>query len=769
MATENPWKKSKTDLTQIYAGGFNAHQKQVKEDPEFAFHSFLVDNGFILDRLIPDGRIHRIGHVDHKKAKKDGWYILFMDGVPCGIYGDWTDGGDAKKWCAKRDDELTEKELAENRRRMEEAKRIRQEELEAQYKESALIATQKIASLPIADKNHPYLVKKKIKPLGIRQDGDRLLIPVYSIDGGIQSYQTIDNNGDKLFQKGGKLKGGFYQIGELTTTIGFCEGFATGATIYELTGYCVFVAFNCGNLEEVVKAVLHTHQGKIYKIFADNDQFTKNNPGLEKAQLIEKKYSIEAYYPNFKDTSSAPTDFNDLYSLEGAEVTRHQLGMTEKALYKPKDADEALKQLPIHLLRVPGALGAVVDYFNSTAVRPQPGFAVQTALALGSVLVGRRFKTEKNNFSSLYFLNIAKSGTGKEHSKSVIENVLSFVGKDGLIGGNGFTSTGAVMSELLARPVCITVIDEMGKYLEATKEKGGAGAQQKDVKTTLMEAIGRLHGTLRPKTYSTMSVKSDVNGRKIIHPALTLLGMTTPSTFFDNVDKSQIEDGFLGRFICLQSFTPRSSGGFPEFIEPDHSIKSWVESLDSRFHGNLSSCQIADVAPSICILEYDQEALQIFREFDEEIIREMDKHESAGLDRLLGRTSEFAMRISLILALSEDPTASKIGKNQAKWATDYMRFTSMQTIENVSKNVFSSDFERQKVEALFAIRSLGSDGITEREAGKKKPFCKHLTNYREMIFAELVKTGLIEKRDVREGKPGRARIAYVAINGGDDE
>ena len=53
----------------------------------------------------------------------------------------------------------------------------------------------------------------------------------------------------------------------------------------------------------------------------------------------------------------------------------------------------------------------------------QATFTAEYALAIGSVAMGRRFITDNNNMSALFFLNIGKTGCGKEHANTVMEDV----------------------------------------------------------------------------------------------------------------------------------------------------------------------------------------------------------------------------------------------------------------------------------------------------------------------------------------------------------
>src|SRR5690606_4543030 len=90
----------------------------------------------------------------------------------------------------------------------------------------------------------------------------------------------------------------------------------------------------------------------------------------------------------------------------------------------PIRAPEADPSTPTPLLQLPGALGVFVDLYNRSAPRPQPQFAVQAALAFGATVLGRRYRTTRENWPSLYLVNIGKSASGKEHARTVIDAAL---------------------------------------------------------------------------------------------------------------------------------------------------------------------------------------------------------------------------------------------------------------------------------------------------------------------------------------------------------
>ena len=226
-------------------------------------------------------------------------------------------------------------------------------------------------------------------------------------------------------------------------------------------------------------------------------------------------------------------DPNHEYDREAIE---HGAKVAASIMSKPKQTELPLSEVPEELMSVPGILQDVVNYYTVTAIKPQPQFAVQCALAFGSVAMGRRWVTDQRNFSSLYFLNIGETGSGKEHTKTVLEELLEEAGLDELIGPAGYTSGAGVMSTLTKKPTHVSVVDELGRQLKAAAAKG---MQHKaDALTSIMECFGRQDGTLRQQGYATNTMKSSEAEKleKVVkRPSLTLVGMSTPSEFMQAI------------------------------------------------------------------------------------------------------------------------------------------------------------------------------------------------------------------------------------------
>ena len=184
--------------------------------------------------------------------------------------------------------------------------------------------------------SHPYLVKKDVLAHGLRVDEQGSLIVPMACRGRITSLQFINANGEKKMMYGAKKSGSYYRIGNETDCILICEGWATGATLHEATQLCVYIAFDSGNLLNVAKEV--RKQFPLHKIIicADNDQYKKTNTGIKAAEKTACAIDADIIYPIFKDVSSKPTDFNDLYMLEGYSPIIDLINPLCSRSYNPK-------------------------------------------------------------------------------------------------------------------------------------------------------------------------------------------------------------------------------------------------------------------------------------------------------------------------------------------------------------------------------------------------------------------------------------------------
>ena len=132
--------------------------------------------------------------------------------------------------------------------------------------------------------DHPYLLAKGVQPHGTRIANGKLLIPMTATGHELINLQTIDEAGHKLYIKGGQKRGGYYLLNKAKNPkrIIVAEGFATAASLAEIMGCRVAVAFDAGNLEPVCAALRARYGGHFELLVAgDNDEQTERKNMLE--------------------------------------------------------------------------------------------------------------------------------------------------------------------------------------------------------------------------------------------------------------------------------------------------------------------------------------------------------------------------------------------------------------------------------------------------------------------------------------------------------
>ncbi len=372
------------------------------------------------------------------------------------------------------------------------------------------------------------------------------------------------------------------------------------------------------------------------------------------------------------------------------------------------ELEEVIPPPPDQLLHPPGMIGMVTDWINATSPKPQPALAVQAALALGSVLGGRIYRTDFANYTPLYFVNVAKSAAGKEHGRQAIERLLEAADLGHLISGGGYSSAGAVFSQLLDRPCHIALVDEFGKMLESAAAFGQQ--HKKDAITQLVQAFGCCHGTMRPPAYSTMTAsnqqRQQMADRKILSPALTMLGMTTPDTFYDSLTSVAVSDGFLNRLLVVESHIGRQARQRVTCHEIPPALVEWCQEVRTRWtDGNLAGAELGpDVRPEARVVPFSPGAKRVFDAFERSTLALMDELEADRLQDLPGRSVEIAMRIALVLALGTGRWDSlTVEEREAEWAVAYVRYYSMQLVRSAKDRITNSEDEKKLKEVLVAI------------------------------------------------------------------
>ncbi len=298
------------------------------------FAECLRSAGLEVEAVLADGLLHRCGTTDRPR-RKDGAYKAFLD-APASIWWKNWRTRDEGTWTTRPEKEFSAAQRKALHERLAAAKADTKAEQERRWKAAAKLAASIWNHSRPAGNDHPYLKRKEVPAIGLRQTEDgRLVVPVLNPSGRIQSLQFIlpdkpSEGTDKFFLKGGKTSGGFFSIPAKNDTkdgpLLIAEGYATGASLHLATGHAVLFAFNAGNLEAVAHIARARYPDREIMLCADNDcetikaDGTQGNPGKEAAsraaQAVDGKLAVCPAH------DGKATDFNDLHRLRSLEAVR---------------------------------------------------------------------------------------------------------------------------------------------------------------------------------------------------------------------------------------------------------------------------------------------------------------------------------------------------------------------------------------------------------------------------------------------------------------
>lgn len=233
-----------------------------------------------------------------------------------------------------------------------------------------------------------YLERKQVAPSGARMDGDNLLVPMWDSEGEVVNVQSIAPDGTKRFHTGCPTVGARFYIGIGWGKAIICEGFATGASVYEATADRVVVAFSQGQVENIARELIAAGVGVV--IAADRK-------ALDAMTRLGEALDVPVIAPPVLEKGD---DFNDQMIEQGVDAVAatFRQGLIDYAnrpepapapptcaisFVDAMDFNEA--DIPLRPWIIPGALLA-----GSTHILAAPGgtgksvFTLQMALMLAA-------------------------------------------------------------------------------------------------------------------------------------------------------------------------------------------------------------------------------------------------------------------------------------------------------------------------------------------------------------------------------------------------
>ena len=408
-------------------------------------------------------------------------------------------------------------------------------------------------------------------------------------------------------------------------------------------------------------------------------------------------------------------------------------------------ATAGVEELPEHLTHVPGLVGTLTDWITDTAVSPLRGSALGAALGLVGTAAGRKFGGPTASGTHLYILTLAPTGAGKDHPLSISGAILDAAGMGSLNGPSAFRSDSAVVNMLIRKPLSFCAMDEFGALLRRINGRN-AGGHEQAITGILRSAWGASFSSFTSPAYA------DRDGQRVIAPAMSIFGASTPEEFYAAVEGGDIFNGFLNRFLIISTSInpPPRKPPLDKFDVPE-SIIAGLSSIYGAGGPILSASLRPGQAckPQIIVPWADAQAERVYDRLREEI------RDRVGDASLLVRTAEMALRMATIRAIGVSAREPRITVDDMEWGRDLASWSAERMIRDAAGYVAESDNQRALNRALRVIqkagRISGSDFCRQtqwvRDGRQREDVLRDLEQSRQIIIEET--TGS------RPGRPAR--------------
>lgn len=422
------------------------------------------------------------------------------------------------------------------------------------------------------------------------------------------------------------------------------------------------IAFYTQDNEQVRRIFRMTALGK-------RDKANRDNKYLNRA--LEK---IRAQQPE-------PVNFDQLIANAAALTKEPPPASVETVPASPLQAPTTGAKLNAHTTLPPGLIGELAAYFYQAAIRPVPEIAMAAAVAIVAGVVARSYNISGSGLNQ-YLILLAKTGSGKEGALSGIENLISAIRPQvpmasQFLGPATFASGQALVKVLNDRPCFVSVLGEFGLTLQQLSDHRANSAQLMLRKVLLdLYAKSGWNRTLQSSVYSDI----EKNTKIIQAPNVTILGESTPETFFDGLDASHIAEGLIPRFLVIEYNGDRPARNRNANVPPS-------PELAQRFADLIAIAMTTTNNHTCCPVQLDAEALKLLDDFDTEADRIMNSSKHDVEMQLWNRAHLKALKLAALVAVGINPHSPVVTGDAARWAIAFTR----QDVEGVAKRFKDGD------------------------------------------------------------------------------
>lgn len=395
------------------------------------------------------------------------------------------------------------------------------------------------------------------------------------------------------------------------------------------------------------------------------------------------------------------------------------------------------------ILNPPGLVGRIAAWINETSIYPQPVLAVAASVACVGVAMAHKVQSPTRLRTNFYMMGLAPSGAGKDHARDCVTTLLIRSGLEALVSGIPASGAGLLTSLREGGGRCLIQWDEFGRVLKNLTHKN-AGSHQRDILTYLIELFSSAKSMYAGVQYANHDGK--MKRTPIDQPCLSVYATTVPERFFQSLTSDDAIDGFLARWLVLESkdytlkpATPKGDVNDPpdELLEALRRWKEAPSNYDPK--GNIDG--VLRIHPMT--VSYCPEAEALIDGYSERMRRQAaeESESRSGLAAIYARCAEHAIKLALVAHEGD-----QIGVDAMRWGIAMSDFCARYMADAVKQNVAESEYERTLNKVLSAVRSAGGEWIDSARLINRTRSLRY--RERNEVLAALIESGEVERREI---------------------
>jgi hypothetical protein len=344
----------------------------------------------------------------------------------------------------------------------------------------------------------------------------------------------------------------------------------------------------------------------------------------------------------------------------------------------------------------PGMLGELAQFIHAAAPRQIPEVALAAAIGLMAGITGRAYNVSGMGLNS-YILLLTQTGNGKEAMASGIDRLFATIKTEVSASrefrGPSEIASGQALLKYLGkgRTSFLSIIGEFGLKMQILADPR-ANAADKMLKRILLDLFNKSGNgrTIQPSVYS----QKDNDTPEIIAPSVTILGESTPDTFYQSVNENVIADGLLPRFIIIEY-----DGKRPD-LNHAHASAQPSKELREAFAALTANClrlnQGINAEPLAIDVRFSNEAGAALNDFDNFATAQINSAESEIIRHLWNRAHVKALKLAALVAVGVNQFDPMITIEHADWAMRIVRHDVARIFKRFQSGDFGASTEETK-------------------------------------------------------------------------